>query len=286
VPWNILLLPLIGGYFALHLFYYSRSRARRQEGYRLLLDSALAGLSLIPPARGIVLLIKSTGPGQALGDLWTAAVGSVPYAGTGAAALLLGVTLPLVLNVVAASLLHGLGSGPRASPPDRSSFRPAAQPRSRWLELLGIAIAHVRWSVACIGRWLQPARDHAEDWAMQFSEDPMHRVFRRAIQAERPVMVTLKDRKVYIGLVWELPKSEVDDERKSISMLPVLSGHRDSDQLRLEVDTVYPDYDDLDPALGVAPEDFLIAFPWQQIQNAHLFIQEVYERYFNQQQPN
>ena len=44
MPTNLLLLPLLGGYWFIQNFHCTRFRARRLDGYRLLVESAFYGL--------------------------------------------------------------------------------------------------------------------------------------------------------------------------------------------------------------------------------------------------
>jgi hypothetical protein len=126
------------------------------------------------------------------------------------------------------------------------------------------------------GAFFQPARVHALDWALRLYADPSHRLFRRAVKTERPVMITLKDRKVYVGFVWEL--TELRPEHEFIAVLPLVTGHRDPADLKVKLHTAYPDYTKLED--GLTSEDFLVSIPLDQIQSAHLFDPKVYERYF------
>ena len=46
MPYNLLLLPLLGGFLFFHLTHYFRFGAQRLDGYRLLLQTAIAGTCL------------------------------------------------------------------------------------------------------------------------------------------------------------------------------------------------------------------------------------------------
>ena len=82
------------------------------------------------------------------------------------------------------------------------------------------------------GAFFQPARVHALDWALRLYADPSHRLFRRAVKTERPMMITLKERKVYVGFVWEL--TELRLEHEFIAVLQVgQAGHDPSSLLHL-----------------------------------------------------
>jgi hypothetical protein len=60
MPYNLLLLPLIGGFLFVHLTHFFRFGAQRLDGYRLLFQSAIAGIGLSAAARLIDLLIDLT----------------------------------------------------------------------------------------------------------------------------------------------------------------------------------------------------------------------------------
>jgi Family of unknown function (DUF6338) len=96
VPFNVLLLPLIGGYIFISYWNRTRFDAKRYSGERLLLHAALAGVVLLVVAYAIVRLLVWWRPGAY--DVWHSLV---PYAhsGTSLLALLLGVTLWAPMNL-------------------------------------------------------------------------------------------------------------------------------------------------------------------------------------------
>jgi hypothetical protein len=96
VPFNVLLLPLIGGYIFISYWNRTRFDAKRYSGERLLLHAALAGVVLLVVSYSIVRLIVWCWP-EAY-DGWHRLV---PYehSGTSLGALLLGVTLWSPLNI-------------------------------------------------------------------------------------------------------------------------------------------------------------------------------------------
>jgi hypothetical protein len=70
MPYNLLLLPLIGGFLFVHLTHFFRFGAQRLDGYRLLFQSAIAGICLSAAARLIDLLIDLTPLGVPAHRLW------------------------------------------------------------------------------------------------------------------------------------------------------------------------------------------------------------------------
>lgn len=98
MPYNLLLLPLLGGFlffFTAHLF---RFGAQRLEGYKLLFQSAVAGVILSFFARLIVLGIALMPGGQALEGYWSA-FSPFAFSATSALAMILGPLAALTLNL-------------------------------------------------------------------------------------------------------------------------------------------------------------------------------------------
>lgn len=106
MPWNLLLLPLIGGYvfYALHptLSY----RLGRLPKDRLLIESAVIGIVLGAVSLGVTRVLIAEAPHLAQ---WWKAFAPWPYSGTAAGALLLGAASGLA----AAITLHVLGKTER-----------------------------------------------------------------------------------------------------------------------------------------------------------------------------
>jgi hypothetical protein len=71
MPYNLLLLPLLGGFLFIHLAHYFRFGAQRLDGYRLLIQSAIAGTCLAAAARVIIELLSISGVGLKGIDLWS-----------------------------------------------------------------------------------------------------------------------------------------------------------------------------------------------------------------------
>ena len=98
MPYNLLLLPLLGGFlffFRAHLF---RFGAQRLEGYKLLFQSAVAGVVLSFFARLIVLALTMTAPGAWLEARW-AVFSPFPFSATSVVAMVLGPIAALILNL-------------------------------------------------------------------------------------------------------------------------------------------------------------------------------------------
>ncbi len=70
MPYNLLLLPLLGGFLFIHIAHYFRFGAQRLDGYRLLLQSAIAGTCLAGIARIIIELISLGALGVSALKVW------------------------------------------------------------------------------------------------------------------------------------------------------------------------------------------------------------------------
>jgi hypothetical protein len=97
MPYNLLLMPLLGGYCLLHIFNYTRFRAQRLDGYRLLLESACAGLLLVSVSR-LAIETLNRHPYTTWLKSWWGGFSPFPYSGTAAGALILGLSVPWVAN--------------------------------------------------------------------------------------------------------------------------------------------------------------------------------------------
>lgn len=98
MPYNLLLLPLIGGFLFVHLTHYFRFAAQRADGYRLLFQAAIAGVGLSIAGRIAELLIALTPLGKWFAQYWLV-FSPFPYSSTSAISLLLGPVLALLVNL-------------------------------------------------------------------------------------------------------------------------------------------------------------------------------------------
>jgi hypothetical protein len=98
MPYNLLLLPLVGGYLFLHLAHLFRFSAQRMDGYRLLFQAAVAGLLLSAAGRMTELLVELTPLGPFLKHYWLL-FSPFPYSAVSALSLILGPLFALILNL-------------------------------------------------------------------------------------------------------------------------------------------------------------------------------------------
>ena len=97
MPFNFLLVPLLGGFVVISLCNRFRFKSVRLDGYRLLLHSSLAGLFLLGFAELLVVIIRPFLP-----SFDVAFHQAIPFQGSGVATLafLLSFPLCLVANLI------------------------------------------------------------------------------------------------------------------------------------------------------------------------------------------
>ena len=87
MPFDLLLLPLLGGFVFIRLFKLTQYPTSRLSGQRLIIWAALAGILWIIVSRAIVVLLLRYFPEI---GVWWASVSPFPHSGTAFGALLLG----------------------------------------------------------------------------------------------------------------------------------------------------------------------------------------------------
>jgi hypothetical protein len=95
VPFNLLLLPLLGGYFLVSRTHVLAFGAAKHSGERLLFMAALVAVCLLFGSRLLVLFVVRCLPFT--GEWWRV-LSPWEYSGTAAGALILGIVIPLIIN--------------------------------------------------------------------------------------------------------------------------------------------------------------------------------------------
>lgn len=113
-------------------------------------------------------------------------------------------------------------------------------------------------------------------------QSPIEKVLRASILREKPVAITLENRKVYIGYVVAGP--DPTQEIKAIQILPLASGFRDKDDLQLALTT---DYAAIYTAESdrLATRDFVIVLPIARVMSLSIFDMAAYARFQRQARP-
>ena len=97
-----------------------------------------------------------------------------------------------------------------------------------------------------------------------------HLLFRLSLNKDKYVMLTMSDRKVYVGKVISLGEpSATNGMDKDISIIPLMSGYRDKDKLTVEFVTRYADID----------QDIDLSLRQDEIVSATEFSFEAYEKW-------
>lgn len=227
MPFNQLLLPLIGGFLLVnftHILSYWTSRQGREQ---LVFASALAGFIALVIARIIIVPLKNTGAGRWLAEtIHTFA--PYPGVGTALAAFCLCLFLRLWINWVwpkdeAARWLYGTSTYNSLERLFFYSALPVADTKlNSFVREIGTRM--LGGSVIRIWRLLRRKSESPEGTKI----DP------------KPLLLSLKDRKVYVGWLEWLPPLRADDA-PYIRIFPVWSGYRDPETLRVVPTEQYSD---------------------------------------------
>jgi hypothetical protein len=219
MPTNLLLIPLLGGFWLLHRTHYTRFRAQTLDGNRLLIESALVAAALVAIARLITFGIYFTSFGQYANQLWTDVGLQMPFSGTAVIALLIGAIAPYLLNV----------------------FVP---------------------------------QDRAKRWAIDKFGNDLLKLLNDALVRGKLVSISLDNRKVYIGLVSVAPNLSADGSH--LTLIPFLSGYRDSDTLEMRFTT---DYLSTTREHGLDLADFRVTMPLSSVRTASNFNLDAYTHF-------
>jgi hypothetical protein len=113
--------------------------------------------------------------------------------------------------------------------------------------------------------------------------DQLQRLLVTSARQGRPVMLTMSDRKVYVGLVLEAPS--VEHRKAFVRVLPTFSGYRDDRHL-VEVTTSYAwVHEPRGPhttgiaGSGLRPEEFSVLLPPDGVVSARRFDSKAFEQF-------
>lgn len=183
MPYNLLLLPLLGSFVFIRKFVYTKFASSKLSGQPLLLWTALLAVFFTFIARLVVIFFDLYFP--LVGELWKAYFFSQEYSGTASLAFVLGSVLWMPLNLVF-------------------------------------------------------DKDKALSWSIKKFGSRVEKLFCDAMNNEKQVLVTLRDGKVYVGLILWMPP-EAHSDSSYIGLLPIVSGYRDQLTKRVIFTTDYVD---------------------------------------------
>ena len=110
---------------------------------------------------------------------------------------------------------------------------------------------------------------------LQIDPLPLFRLLHSAVKANQPIAVTLENRRWYVGYITEFPN--LDPLEQCFSLIPVLSGYRESESLRVKGPTFYdPVYEKIDK------NKFAVTIPLDSVRVANFFDQAVYAKFFSE----
>ncbi|EMC8016542.1 hypothetical protein VLI03_001184 [Salmonella enterica] len=162
-----------------------------------------------------------------------------------------------------------------------------------WLILLSVTTVGLAWLWLqyCrlriyIAAWLithEPKDDASIGFSKQvirlnelgklLSDGSLGQLFFDSATEDRPVLVSLKCRKVYVGTVNMISEpNEKQGPNLEISISPIMSGYRDKDTLRVLFSNDYNDLEDVDTS---------IIFPLNEVSHASWFNMDIHEKVDN-----
>ncbi|MEM7209736.1 MAG: DUF6338 family protein [Pseudomonadota bacterium] len=101
-----------------------------------------------------------------------------------------------------------------------------------------------------------------------------------AVASDNMVMVTMDDDKVYVGWVYTT-SDPANGERRYFSLIPVISGYRNTPQHKVEFTTYYAEiFDKTDERFAeLDMDDFVVVLPIDKVTSARRFDPEVYAQF-------
>lgn len=242
MPFNLLLLPLLAGYL-----YLAKSNVRsywvsQLQKEQLLLAAATYGLIFLIISRSVVLILLGSDAGLRLGEIFHR-FAPFPYSGTSLGTVIMAFLAwnfsNLFVNERVAGfwLYHRKEFDPLTRVFWQSSIgvRPQSVQSGFWLTLSLAFRITVYWARGVMGWLLSPKK-----W-LRHPSAPL-RLFRSARASgldfaqfatgiTKPVMLNLKDSKVIVGLVVDLPANRPTAE--FVTVLPLWTGYREASTRRL-----------------------------------------------------
>lgn len=218
MPFNLLLLPLLGGFIFVRYWNRTKYHAIRAEKERILLLASSFGLLFLAVAWVLKALAAWLLPCYAHPNfpcfiVWWHKFLPFGYSATSLFALLLGATVWKPLNEgILSNWFHWKKQRPKLG--------------REWL-----------W-----WQWLRRGWSENEEITRVINQDgdPLDVLLRRAeTPPQRTIMVTMKSGKVYVGFV-SIPSNPASQTR-TIGLFPVVSGYRDEKTHQLTFTTYYAD---------------------------------------------
>lgn len=258
----LLLLPLlVGGYAFQNFFHLMFYRARTLSGYRLLVEAAAIGV--LPLAASVVSssVLDRIVPRSSLPEWW-----SYTASGLALGDYLLATFLAVVFAVLAAAASNLV-----------VGFRYRDLVPAEWFD-------DEFGPVGFLSRIWEASRHRALEVAVAKVGNPLHALLTNAAltmhrENEDPMSVglSLKSRKLYAGWVIETPSLlNPHSEADHVSILPILSGYRDPEDLGVRYTYAY----DVDERIDDGRQGSVV-IPLDQIESARPLEKEDYQEVLN-----
>lgn len=247
MPSNFLiLLVIISGYLFNHSSHKLRFRAQTLAGHRLILEAAVSGLVFLAGARALAWGLREFILPQELLSWWWSFSGGLQFAGASVIALILAPVFAFGANLCVGCRQRDL------IPVDNDA----------------------RWWWNGPDRWRRASRQYYHGEAIRKSGNPFQKLLHQAATHAEDgltIGVTMTNGKIYVAQVIASPNLSPADEY--VSVLPLLSGHRDADTLKIVYDTLYPvpKFQQL-----AAMHEVAVALPVPEIKSAHMLDEEYY----------
>ena len=281
MPYNLLLLPLLAGFVIIskvHLYRYYTSQLQKEQ---LLLAASLAGLATLVVSRVGCVAIAHAPTGEYLVAL-VHGVSNFHYVGTALGTIVIAFIVRWIFNYLVPENLAGFwlyNSGAFNQlesmllqsviglPPTIKKMGAARLLQTqalRKIKVFSAALRRSNWRSAGIWYATTRALDSSAHWTKQ------NRLF--PASNPKPVMLTMKDGKVYVGFVSELPPVK-SDGLQFVRILPLWSGYRDSETKVVSKTTSY----ERNIERSTDPTAFLKVIPVCEISSANLYDPDAFE---------
>lgn len=105
------------------------------------------------------------------------------------------------------------------------------------------------------------------------NDNPMDEIFFDSLVDRRSVLITLQNKKAYVGIVNALGEpNEKEGPNQYVSIFPIISGHRDKDTLQLILDNEYKEVENVDTS---------VVFPLKEVSQVSWFDMDTHKKVEN-----
>lgn len=250
MPFNLLLLPLLAGYL-----YISKSNLRsywasQLQKEQLIFTAATYGLIFLMVSRALVLLALCTSPGRALAE-WLHEYAPFNYIGTAIGTLLLAVLTWNFSNafVNEETAGHWLYHRRRFDPLTELFWHSSIGVRSQSTSTGFLFTWKLAWEITRVWiRGMYRLMVNPDQWRSAMKQPIDLFLAARAgglslaefpIGEPKPLMINLRDSKVIVGFVVDLPANKPSAD--FVTVLPIWTGYRDSSSRRIFKTVDYSD---------------------------------------------